>query len=191
MITCRLDVDKSGVLDAKDFRDDFAATDQLKKRMYAIILEKFDFDDNKSISKTEFYDGFLLMAWIDSNAEREFHKHQLANGSESHSLGNLFHDWVLNFNIALEKQIQKLGHELNQPFDQSGDAAGGNSMDISKDQEQTTAVRPQSFVEGVIRGRAGPSNISSLMTSIPSGPHPMEMEFNYRKRPKNLFERDV
>ena len=63
-LSYRLDVDGNGELNANDFQDEFAAIDQQKKKMYAIILEKFDFDDNKTISKTEFYDGFLLMASV-------------------------------------------------------------------------------------------------------------------------------
>lgn len=146
----KLDADGSGQLDADDFKDDFAATAELKKRMYRIILDKFDFNDDKSISLTEFYDGFLLMTWLD--ADIEFHRQQLLN---SNTLGNMFHDWVLNFNLALETQIKKLGHELDH-----------------------ADFIPLPDEEGK---KQGVSRISHLM-EYPNLRHPLEVELEDRKR---------
>ena len=139
--------------------------------MYAIILEKFDFDDNKTISKTEFYDGFLLMAWVDSNIDEEFQKQELATASGSPNLGNLFHDWVLNFNNALVTQIKKLGHQLDQP---------NESLGVNVPQQGTVAASGQAQDQTL-------NIISRMLSSMPETAHPMELERNYRKRPKGLF----
>ena len=177
----RLDVDGNGELDAADFRDDFAAIDQQKKQMYAIILEKFDFDDNKSISKQEFYDGFILMAWTDSDVDTGFTRQQLATDSP-HNLGNLFHDWVLNFNMAIENQIKRLGHELNYGFQ-------GPSEDSGQPAANPAAGVVAEAIGAPPSGYLPTNRIATLFGEFPSGvQHPMETQEN-RKRQKGWFQR--
>ena len=171
----RLDKDGNGQLDAADFKDDFAAIDAQKKRMYKIILEKFDFDDDRKISSTEFYDGFLLMAWIDSDIDANFQKQQLESQAGHRNLGNLFHDWVLNFNLALEQQIQKLGHELNQPQNETDHTQKSMAAKANQD------CRFQSVI-GI------PRPVERLMTSFPEGlSHPLERDVSYRKKKRDDF----
>ena len=144
--------------------------------MYKIILEKFDFDDDRKISSTEFYDGFLLMAWIDSDIDANFQKQQLESQAGHRNLGNLFHDWVLNFNLALEQQIQKLGHELNQPQNKTDQTQ--KSMEI----DQAQANRRFQSVIG------SPRPVVRLMTSLPEGlSHPFERDVSYRKKRRDDF----
>ena len=64
----KLDRDGSGVLDEDDFKHDIAYAQQHLQTLYRLILENFDFDDNQSIEYHEFFDGFILLAWLENPA---------------------------------------------------------------------------------------------------------------------------
>lgn len=97
----KLDKDESGELDGPDFESTIASVHEIYQRIYGILLENFDFDGGRTIDRKEFFEGFILHAWLGSC---EF----MGPPAAQPTFGKEFHQTIFRFNHGLDHKIDEL-----------------------------------------------------------------------------------